>query len=92
MEVSWEKPLEGIAKDWKLGADLLVRYVQLDRGRVIPARDWFFSKELSLTRTLSPNVDLKFSATHENRNSNILDREYDNWLLGATLTLKAQVF
>jgi hypothetical protein len=87
--VSWEKPLD---KDWKLGADLLVRYLQYDRGRAITARDWLFSKELSLTRTFSPNVDLKFSAAHENRNSNILDREYDNWLVGATLTLKAQIF
>jgi hypothetical protein len=89
---SWSKPLEGIAKDWKLGADLLVRYLEYDRGRPVTAKDWLISKELSLTRALSTNLELKFSATHETRDSNILERNYENWLVGATLTLTAQIF
>jgi hypothetical protein len=89
---SWEKRLEGIAKDWKLGADLLVRYLEFDRGRAVTAKDLLISKEVSLARALSTNLELKFSAAHETRDSNILERNYENWLVGATLTLSAQIF
>ena len=45
-----------------------------------------------MARALSTNVELKFSATHDTRDSNILERNYENWLVGATLTLLAQIF
>jgi hypothetical protein len=92
LRVAWEKQLEGLGKDWKAGAEFLARYLVYDQGRPQVARDLIASQELSLTRALTKELELKFSVAHEARNSNIREREYDVWTGGVALSISAQIF
>lgn len=81
-----------MAKGWTAKTKLSVRYLVYDEGRAITAKDWKFREEFSVYKDLWPNLELKFLAAHENRESNILERQYDVWKVGAVVTLTFDIF
>ena len=89
--LTWSKEFDGSLKGWTAEVDFGVRYLEYDR-RPIVARDWVIGQEFNLYHELATNVKLKLSATHENRQSNILERDYDVWTAGGALILTANIF
>ena len=89
--LGWRKELDGPAKGWTAEAAITVRYLVYD-DRPITAKDWKFRQEISLKKDLLTDLELKLLVQHENRESNILDREYDAWKVGAILTLTVNIF
>jgi hypothetical protein len=90
--IEWSRALDGLATGWTAKLALTVRYLVYDEGRAITAKDWKFREEFGLYKNLRPDLQLKLFAQHENRESNILEREYDAWKVGAVLKLTLDIF
>lgn len=91
ISLGWKKELDGAAKGWTAEASFSTRYLVYD-DRPITANDWKFRQEISLNKNLLTNLRLKLLVQHENRESNILEREYDAWKMGANLVLTFNIF
>jgi hypothetical protein len=92
LTLHWAKVFDGALKGWSAEADFVVRYLEYDR-RPIVARDWIARQEFVLARELiADRLSLEFNLMHEHRESNILERHYDNWTVGSTLVFTTNIF